>query len=308
MEKILVIKHGALGDVVLATGPFAAIRSAHADAHITLLSTKLYANMLKDSPYFDDIWVDSKPKLYRMFSFFSLLRKISDAHFSRIYDLQTSERTGWYHRFMPAPKPEWSGIAPGASHRHDTPHRTKTHTVERQKEQLAIAGIMQVPAPDISWFTSDISRFKLPKRYALIIPGGSAHRPGKRWPANYYGELCNWLVSEDILPVLIGTKAESSVLSTIESLCPAALNLGERTIFADLAELGRSTLLTIGNDTGPTHLVAVAGSPIIVLFSQYSNPTLCAPRGKSVTVLERSNLSDLKPADVIAAARKLLSP
>ena len=48
--RILVIKLGALGDVVLALGPFAAIRDAHPDAHITLLTTVAYADLMRASP------------------------------------------------------------------------------------------------------------------------------------------------------------------------------------------------------------------------------------------------------------------
>jgi ADP-heptose:LPS heptosyltransferase len=63
-ENILVIKHGALGDIVIATAGFAAIRTQHPNAHITCLTTKAYAELLAQSPYFNEIWVDSKPKLF----------------------------------------------------------------------------------------------------------------------------------------------------------------------------------------------------------------------------------------------------
>ena len=58
---ILVIKLGALGDIVLATGPFAAIRAHHPGARVTLLTTKPYAAWLGSAPYFDDIWIDPRP-------------------------------------------------------------------------------------------------------------------------------------------------------------------------------------------------------------------------------------------------------
>ena len=60
-SRILVIKLGALGDIVLALGPFAAIRRDHPDAHVTLLTTRPYVEFLKPSEYFDDIWVDDRP-------------------------------------------------------------------------------------------------------------------------------------------------------------------------------------------------------------------------------------------------------
>lgn len=306
MSKILVIKHGALGDVVLATAPFQAIRAHHKDDHITLLTTKPYVDLLHRTHYFDDIKVDSRPKLTHPLAFFRQINDIRNGGYSRVYDLQTSERTSWYYTLMRRPRPEWVGTATGASHLHNTPERRDLHTVERHKQQLAVAGIYDLPCPDLSWLTSDISRFNLPKRYAVIIPGGSSHRPGKRWPASHYGTLCAWLVTQGITPVLIGTETENMVLSTVESICREAVNLRGETSLADLAELARGALFTIGNDTGPMHLVAVAGSPCLVLFSNSSNPVLCAPFGERVNVMRREPLSDLTPDEVITWVKKTL--
>ena len=60
-NRILVIKLGALGNVILSLGPFAAIRRHHTNAHITLLTTAPYAAWLASSPYFDDVWIDERP-------------------------------------------------------------------------------------------------------------------------------------------------------------------------------------------------------------------------------------------------------
>ncbi|MEI7668799.1 MAG: glycosyltransferase family 9 protein [Pseudomonadota bacterium] len=293
MAKILVIKHGALGDVVLATGAFAAIRKHHKDDNITILTTPVYAAMLRASPYFDEVWIDTRPKLYHFKSFFALIEKIRRGNFQRIYDLQTSERTSWYFKLLKRPIPEWVGIAKNSSHRHNTPERKSLHTVERQRQQLEIAGIKNIPLPDISWLTSVIGQFNLPENYALIVPGGSEHRPGKRWPAHYYGDVCIWLVENGIAPVIIGTRAEAPVISTIESICPEVLNLIGQTSFFELAELAREANFAIGNDTGPIHIISATGCKTLVLFSHFSNPKLCAPRGDNVTLIQEHSLVNL---------------
>ena len=56
----------------------------------------------------------------------------------------------------------------------------------------------------------------------------------------------------------------------------------------------------VGNDTGPMHLIAAAGCASIVLFSDDSDPALCAPRGR-VTVLRRPDLASLEVSEVAAA-------
>lgn len=306
MSRILVIKHGALGDVVLATGAFQAIRQHHKGDHITLLTTPAYANMLRASGYFDEIWIDSKPRLYHPVEFFRLIEKIRCGNFSRVYDMQTSERTAWYFYLMRKPVPEWVGTAKGASHRHNTPERKGLHTIERQKQQLAVAGINHLPAPDISWLKSGIGHFNLPDSYALIVSGGSEHRPGKRWPAHNYGTICAWLKANGVTPVLIGTRSEESVISTIEVICPDTKNLLGKTSFFEIAELARHAIFAIGNDTGPMHIIAGTDCHSLVLFSRFSNPALCAPRSANVTIIQQDVLANLSTESVKEWASRFL--
>lgn len=308
-SRILVIRHGALGDVVLSTGPFAAVRAHHPDAHITLLTTAPYAKLLETSPYFNAIVVDEKPRWWERGKLGRLKKFFADGRFSRVYDLQTSQRSTWYYRIMPRPRPEFSGLARGASHRHKTAERTRLHTIDRQKQQLEIAGITDVPPPDLAWLQSAEARFQLP-RYCLLVPGGSAHREGKRWPREHYAALGEWIGTHGIQPVLLGTGAEAEILDwiTLRLSAPSArsypLNLCNKTSFADIVALARGALFAVGNDTGPMHLIAAAGCPSIVLFSKKeSDPDLCAPRGK-VEVLAADNIADIAPHDVSSLLTK----
>ena len=139
-ERILIIKHGALGDMVLATGPFAAIRDHHASAHITLLTTKPYTNLMQTCGWFDEIWIDDKPKIWQGISWLRLRKMLRDAKFDRVYDLQHTDRSHFYFRMFGNPKPEWSGIVKGASH----PHANPAHEVRRPAQQLlSVADVRQ---------------------------------------------------------------------------------------------------------------------------------------------------------------------
>ena len=104
-------------------------------------------------------------------------------------------------------------------------------------------------------------------------------------------------------PVLIGTAAEGGVNAMIATFCDAARDLTGETGFADIVVLARGAAGAVGNDTGPMHLIATAGAPSLVLFSQASNPDLCAPRGAAVTVLRRPVLAELAVDEVEAALR-----
>jgi len=195
------------------------------------------------------------------------------------------------------------------------------HTVERQKDQLAAAGITDVRAADLGWAVADISRFGLagdapdgdapppaPRPappYVLIAPGGARHRPRKRWPMERFAAFAARLAAKGVTPVVLGAGAEREVADAVCDLCPEARNLCAMTSFIDIIALARGAAGAVGNDTGPMHLIAATGCPSVVLFSDESDPALCAPRGPggaaSVTVLRRGSLEDLALGEVDTA-------
>lgn len=313
-QRVLVIKHGAFGDIILATAALKAIRAHHPEAHITVMTTKLFVSLLSACPWVDEVWLDARS--HSLKELFTKIRAFHHHQYDVVYDLQTSQRSSLYWWLMPWPKPKWSGIARFASHRHHTPQRKKLHTLDRLREQLEIAGVFPSSEkgesagflPDISWMTADIAPFSLHMPYALLIPGGSAHRPEKRWPAQRYAELAEWLSAQGIQPVLIGGEAEREVLDAIRAHAPTALNLCGLTSFVEIAELARHAKIAVGNDTGPTHLAAAAGCPTIALFATLvSNPKLCAPRGKAAQAIAVPVLAVLKLETVVSKIRLLFA-
>ena len=293
-ENILIIRHGALGDLAQSSGPLQAIRAHHPAASITLLTTPAFAMFMRGCPWIDTVWQDHRPQWYQIPAWLHLRRCLREGGFTRVYDLQTSSRSSTYFRaFSRAARPEWSGIANGASHPHANPTRDDMHTVDRQAEQLHMAGIADVPGPDLSWVRADVARYDLLPPHALVIPGGSAHRPAKRWPADYYADLCRRLLATGVRPVLIGGRDEVILNKVLAAQCPGVRDLADQTSIEELAVLARDAKLVIGNDTGPMHVAAISGCPAIVLFSRESDPALCAPRGPTVTVLREPDLAAL---------------
>ena len=98
MKKILIIKHGSLGDIILALSAFASIRNYYKDAKITLLTEKKYFNFFKISPYIDDFIEDDRKQSFLM----SITNKIKlfNNKFDLIIDLQNSKRTSVYNIFF----------------------------------------------------------------------------------------------------------------------------------------------------------------------------------------------------------------
>ena len=317
IKKVLVIKLGALGDFVLALAAMKKIREAHPRAKITLLTTPPFEALAKLSPYFNTVETDGRPGDFGDLT--AMLGRMRKARYDRVYDLQTNSRTNWYFQALRPFPPQWSGIAAGCSLPQRGKARYHMHTLERQADQLKQAGIWPdaptemggAPAPDLSWILRrtkeprSVAGAVTPKPYVLLVPGGSAHRPEKRWPVESYAQLAALLKARGLDIVIIGGPQESAMARQIQKAVGQARDLTGRTDFAQLAVLGAKAALTVGNDTGPTHLLAAAGAPTIALFSDASDPELCGPRGH-VAVIKSPDLKALPVSTVASAAISLL--
>jgi ADP-heptose:LPS heptosyltransferase len=318
-RRVLVIKLGALGDFAQAMGAMAQIRRAHPQARITLLTTPAYADLARASGYFDDIDTGGRPR--GVLATLRLFLRLRGGGYERVYDLQTSSRSKTYYYAFALRFPEWSGITPGASHRHSNPRRDHMQTLDRLWDQMAQAGIVEplaeglAPGPDLSWAAAAAAletpplaeRFIIARPYALIAPGASPGRPRKRWPVQGFIELARALEAMGVTPVVVGGGQEIALAEAIVRAAPSALALTGRTTLVELAALGAEAAVAVGNDTGPTYLAAFAGAPCVVLFSSDSDPALCAPRSGRITVLQRDDLADLSADEVTKAVSRLLS-
>lgn len=305
-ENILVIKLSALGDFIQALGAMQAIRNHHHDAHLTLMTTVPFRPIGEDSGYFDQIMLDIKPRWFAWRAWLHLKRVLNQGEFSRVYDLQNSDRTAIYLQLF-HPKPEWVGSAPGASHRNCSPTRCQGNAFEGHRQTLALAGISSIEIDTMSWAIADISQWQVRAPYVLLVPGSSPSHLQKRWPASYYAALANSLIAQNIQPVLLGASSETTLLESIHQLAPKSLNLAGETDYSHIATLARNALAAIGNDTGPLHIISATTCPTLILFcSQKSHPNRHGPIGKSVYHLIAKDLSQLSVASVIEKFEKII--
>lgn len=306
VRRVLVIKLGAFGDFVVALAAMKGIRAAHPQAEITLLTTPPYAGMARASGLFDTVREDGRPRGLR--GQIALALDLRRQDFERVYDLQRNDRSRLFFHVMRFGRPalEWSGIFRGASHHIADPREPRRHAAVRYADQLRVAGIEVPPWPDLSFLHGDVTAMPVPDRFVLMVPGGAPQRPGKRAPVETYVSVARHCVGRGLTPVLIGTDKEAAELDAVAAAVPEAVNLRGRTSFGQLASLARRAVAAVGNDTGPMHLVAVAGCPSVVLFSAESDPVECRPWADRVTTLQRASLRDLPAAEIAAALDALV--
>jgi ADP-heptose:LPS heptosyltransferase len=294
VRRILIIRLGAIGDFCNSFPAFAAIRAHHAADRVTLLTTAPFVSLALDSPWFDEVSVDTRPGWLDLPGLWRLRDKLIGHGF--VYDLQTSRRSSKY--FWLAGRPPWSGIAAGCSNPDDNPNRGQLPTAARQRAQLARAGVPAV-APDLSWLRGGGPPMESP--FALLAPGTSrAHGGAKHWPVERFGDVAVLLSARGIRPVVVGGEGDAASAAVIRTLCPAALDLTGKTDLQALAGLAARAELAFGGDTGPIHLAGMMGCRTIALFSRYSDPANATPEGPS-TVLRADRLADLSVAAVAEA-------
>ena len=306
-QSILVIKHGALGDILQALDGFASLRAGYPQAYIAVLTAPAFAGLMASMPWFDDVLLDKRA------SFFNLLQT---AHVSRILrrgwdlivDMQGTQRTGTYFSIFVPAKTRWVGIARGCSD--PLPDFGLISSSLRMRLIAEKAGGVMTEA-DLVWLTQNsksatdqlVGGAKGP--YAILVPGCSPTHPEKRWPADQYVKLSVALTKRGVRVLVVGTAVDQTVVDYICANCPDAINLCGKSTLSDLAVLMQRASSVIGNDTGPMFLAAKSGAPTLVLMGPKAVPEKIAPVGKQVGWLKCDPIDKITVDAVLSAIDRL---
>lgn len=305
MATILVIKHGALGDFVQSLGAFEAIRRHHPDDHLVLLTTPLFVSLAQETFFFDQIVIDPRHSYTKIQHHYQLYQTLRSLQIRRVYDLQRSTRSGVYYRALKWRRTlEWSGVVAGCSHPHPHPAWRTQHSLDRLEQQLSAVGINST-APHFNWLTS---AFQPPsKPYIVFIPSASPKHPDKCWPLKHFQQLAQQLTADGWRVIIVGTKAEQPLGEAIAQGNAGVENWMGRTTLTELIVLCQHAAGVVGNDTGPTHIAAIAAAPTVVLFFSASDPKLSAPRGANVSILSHPQATQLTVALVAQALNTVIT-
>lgn len=270
-RRILVIKHGAFGDVIQAEGALRDIRENHPDAHIAVLTMRAYRALIGRSPSIDEVIVDERAPRWRLDRMWRLRKELRARNFDMVYDLQNSSRTAFYFRWMLRDR-RWSGTAKGCSHPHRAKEPKKIRTLDRLAGQLEDAGltVRHTRKPDVSWLADDVTalleKAHVAGPYIVLVPGCSARHPQKRWP--HYDRLAEKLIAAGHTVVMAPGPDELELAKSIPGIrltdTHGLLNWNE------LAGVFKDARFVVGNDTGPSHLAAHIGTEGFALFGSYS--------------------------------------
>jgi len=122
-------------------------------------------------------------------------------------------------------------------------------------------------------------------RFALINPG--AAWPNKRWPPERFGAVAAFLRERFALPsIALGGPGEEPLAQAVVESSNGAARIAPRTTIADLVELSRAASVMVSGDTGPLHIAAATGTPIVSLFGP-TDPARNGPWAPDDEVISR---------------------
>ena len=288
MSNILIIKLGSLGDVVQISGALRDIREHHKNEKITILTTSKYINLFKNCPYVDNCLEDERLPRYNIFYLLRLRKIINSLNFNKVYDLQNSNRTNFYRKFLFNVK-NWSSSR-------DIPENKYNNSVlQRFDEQLRKSNIktLYTLKPDFSWAAEKANNYNLntDKKYILFFPFCSRDLIHKRWP--YFSELINLIKQNHPEYSLVVAPGPGEIEEAKSLDIKIALNNNLPLNFFELASLIKKSHLVIANDTGPAHMAAHLGARGFALFGPHTTPEKVSIEREKFIALQTMDLKSL---------------
>jgi lipopolysaccharide heptosyltransferase II len=295
-ENLLCVRLDALGDVLMTTPALRALREARPGRRITLLTSPAGAELARLVPEVDAViayaapWMKATPARANNQPEFAMIERLRRGRFNAAVIF-----TVYSQNPLPAALVcLLAGIPLRLAHCHENPYQLLTHwqkdpepeslirhEVQRQLDLVATVGCrviderlsLRVPSGSQCRVEELLGRWGLleKSRWAVLHPGASA--PSRRYPPERFAQAARRLVlGHDCSVVLTGTASERGLVEQIqqEMQVPSWALVGELDL-AGLAALIAKAPLLISNNTGPVHIAAAVGTPVVDLYA-LTNP------------------------------------
>lgn len=273
--NILIVRLGALGDVVHAIPAAAALRSAFPEARIDWLVDARHREMVDLVTVIDRAIVVGRSSIA---GWTHAVRDVRQVRYEIALDLQGLLKSAVFARASGAPRVIGFSIwhlrektaRPFYSEAGEAAQGQTEHVIYKNLRLLRTVGVADervafplahVESAAVATVRSAIGA----QPFAMINPG--AAWPNKRWPSQRFGEVAAFVRDVRGLPsiVLWGPGEEGLARAVVDASFGAA-RLAPPTSIADLLALGREAALMVSGDTGPLHIAGAAGTPTVAIF------------------------------------------
>lgn len=288
-KRILLIRFKGIGDVILSTPLFRALKKKYPSAQIDLVTRSFCAPIVQNDPHLSRVllYPEKGTSLWELIRF---IRRIRGEKYDWVLDLAAEPRSAWLTLF--------SGAALRAGYAFHFRQWAFNYRIPKNKVRkyqaevnLDIIRALGVPdagnqteihlsAEDQAWAEACFARseFKDLKIKVGLNPTGTW--PSKRWPVSHWRELIQKLNTEGVKPILVGAPADQPLLDEIRKGLEGVTLVKPDTTLSQAAAFVSKLDLLIGNDGTPQHFAQAFGVKSL---------TLCGPHW---------GMSWVKPGDV----------
>jgi len=340
VTRFLIVRLGALGDIVHAIPVAAALRRAHPSAQIDWLVSGKHREILDLVQVIDNrLTINDRSGTDEGASILSAIRRIRAVRYDVAIDLQgliksaiiarlsgASNVVGFNGKYAREPLARLfytSVHDPGGDGMY-APRETR-HVVEINLGILKPLGIHvgspEFPLAKVSSPIAQSMSEAAEGRYALLNPG--AAWPNKRWPAPRLGALALALRDRwNLKSVVLWGPGEFDLAENVVATSGGAAIITPQTSVADVVALARGAAVMVSGDTGPTHIAAAVGTPIVGIYGPtrperngpwladdetVSRAAMCQCHHFRQCKVEKMCLMDIEAVEVLAAVERRLA-
>ena len=262
-KKILILKHGSLGDIVFSLEPILAIRQNFINSKIDLVTEDKFIKFFQKMKIFSFYFVDNRKSLIKTFL---IIIKIIIGKYDLIIDLQNSKRTNVYNFFFKLfSKAKINGSRNFSHNRYFIPSQGTESPTEGLFNQLKLINIKKI-YPKFDWLNEDIKDLQITnQKIVMVIPGTSKSNQQKKWPSNNFRDLSLFLDLRGYKICLVGTKQDEESFSPILKSCNNTINLIDKSPPEIIYSVACKSKLIIANDTGPGHIASLSNVNVLWL-------------------------------------------
>ena len=299
-RHLLVIRPDELGDFVLTSAFLRELSRSAPRASITLVLKQSLYPLAEACPYVDRVlaydwescpWTRWRSWHLKLRALRLWISGLATTRFDRVF-LPRGDEDIYGARFLaslcaPREKIEQNSLIPGTT--------SVTHEVQRSLDFLVRCGgvfasdrlEVWTKPEDEAWAENYLSSLKLENRIVLAVhPSGGKSRL-KQWPVEKFAETLRRLKAErDFCGLVIGGPDEKALGHSLQQSAEFMIDLTGRLTLRQMAALLRRCDLFFGGDSGPMHVAATAGAPVVAVFGP-TNIARFAPFGEAHRVVSR---------------------
>ena len=301
VPRILIVRLSAIGDVVRVLPALHALREAHPNAQIDWAVERKAAAILEDYPALDRLLVFERPPEISaaVRAFWQFCKDIRSRRYDVLIDFHGILKTGLVCALSGAPD-RYGFACPRAREISylSTNHKAKLPSpdLNRVEENLllcdavcphhnAVDANIHIPQEiedEVKAFFEDT--FEGGKR--VVAVHAPVERPEKQWPLEHFAELADLLLADGRFDVMLtwGTGQFAAVQEVVDRARRHPVVAPETPTLKHYACLVGRANMYFGGDTGPMHIAAAMGTPVVAVFGD-SDPAKHAPYRRPCAIL-----------------------